>query len=140
MAVYMAFRSTTYTRATREKKCVEMRFPLSCWTEIASSLLQLAAVTLPPAKSDFQEYPGMIKTAQHMEIQTDLGNWSLVISIENHKSSCGIERMVLIEGMDRELHKAFVFTFPWVHLPVFNVYASRLNNELLKNKELYSSY
>ena len=117
-----------------------MRFPLSCWTEIASSLLQLAAVTLPPAKSDFQEYPGMTKTAQHLDIQTNLGNWSLVTSIENHKSSCGIERMILIEGIDRELHKAFVFMFPWVHLPVFNVYASRSNNELLKNKEHYSSY
>ena len=39
MAAYMAFRSTSYTRTSREEKCVEMRFPLSCWTEIASSLL-----------------------------------------------------------------------------------------------------
>ena len=75
-----------------------------------------------------------------MEIQTDLGNWSIVTSIENQKTQWGIERMVLIEGIDRELHKVFKFMFPWVHLPIFNVNASRLNNELLKNKEYYSSY
>ena len=69
-----------------------------------------------------------------------MGNWSIITSIENQTTKSGTERVVIIEGMDRENHKDVKFIFPWVHLPVFNVYASHLNNELLKNKEHYSSY
>ena len=101
-----------------------IRLPLSCWVELTDSLLTLAATKLPPAKADFRDYVGCIKVAQNLKIANDAGKWSLTNSIANLANNKGQERVVMIEGSHTPTQKRFIFTFPWVHLPIFNIYAS----------------
>ena len=117
-----------------------IRLPLSCWFELTGSLLNLAATKLPPAKSDFKDYMGCIKVAQNLKISNEAGQRTLTNSIANLCNNKGQERVIMIEGSHSPTQKRFMFTFPWVHLPIFNIYASCISDEILSNKEDYNRY
>ena len=136
----VAMKMETHCKIADHHTTNEIRLPLSCWFELTKSWMTLAVTKLPPARSDFKDYMGCIKVAQNLKISNEHGKWKFTNSIANLCNNKGQERVVVIEGSHSPTGKRFVFTFPWVHLPVFNIYASCISEELTSNREDYNRY
>ena len=113
----------------KEKKKVLM-MPLDIWEDVYTSTLLLQDTKLPPAHKDYILASENVMFFTTKVKQAANGTWHMTFSIQNQRSMAGGERMVLIEALDQISGTTQTITFPWLHLPRFNLMAEVINDTI----------